>query len=127
MIKMKNIFMVGALLALFFSSTGFVANYSNHDSNVVTANQEGLVVYASYDGKEDYGYNFVTKGKDGEEYTLTFQEVDENVLKAFDLSSDKLVGTKFKITFNKVVKVTKDEHGNEDEEEINTITLLEKV
>ncbi|XCF06854.1 hypothetical protein ABI125_03085 [Tamlana crocina] len=125
--KTKTILILGGLFALFFMNTSFVANNNLKAlcSNVL--DQEGLVVYATYDGKEDYGYNFVTKGKDGEEHTLTFQEVDENVLKTFDLTSEKLVGTKFKITFNKVVKVTKDEHGNEDEEEINTITLLEKV
>lgn len=119
--------MLGSLLALFFMTTGFVANISSDTLHAMSLDQEGLVVYASYDGKEDYGYNFVTKTKNGEEHTLTFQEVDENVLKMFDLSSEKLLGTKFKITFNKVIKVTKDEHGNDDEEEINTITLLEKV
>ncbi len=125
--KTKTILMLGSLLALFFMTTGFVANISSDTLHAMSLDQEGLVVYASYDGKEDYGYNFVTKTKNGEEHTLTFQEVDENVLKMFDLSSEKLLGTKFKITFNKVIKVTKDEHGNDDEEEINTITLLEKV
>lgn len=119
--------MLGGLFALFFMNTSFVANNNLKALYFNVLDQEGLVVYASYDGKEDYGYNFVTKTKSGEEFTLTFQKVEESVLKAFDLNSDALVGTKFKITFNKVIKVTKDEHGNEDEEEINTITLLEKV
>ncbi|NJX15382.1 hypothetical protein [Tamlana crocina] len=124
---MKKIVMLSGLFALCFFSASFVTSDGINDMYITNSDQEGLVVYASYDGKEDYGYSFVTKGKDGMEYTLTFQRVEESVLKAFDLNSEKLVGTKFKITFNKTIKVTKDEHGNDDEEEINTITLLEKV
>ena len=89
--------------------------------------QEGLIVYATYDGHEDYGYNFITKDKAGDERTLTFQKVEASVLKIFDLNSETFVGTKFKVIFNRTVKITKDADNMDDEEEINTITLLEKL
>jgi len=125
--KTKTILVVCGLILSFFTHTGFttVADFDISNKNVLI--QEGLVVYAVYDGKEDYGYNFVIKGKDGMEHTLTFQKVNEDVLKTFNLNADDLVGTKFKITFNKEIKVTKDADGNDDEEEVNTITGLEKI
>ncbi|UKM65923.1 hypothetical protein GSB9_02494 [Flavobacteriaceae bacterium GSB9] len=125
--KTKTIFLLSSFLVAFCVHTGFSS--ASHRSIPLEAisSQEGLVVYAVFDGKVEYGYNFVIKGKDDMEHTLTFQNVKQEVLKAFNLNSDDLVGTKFKITFTKAIKVTKDEYGNEDEDEINTITFLEKV
>ena len=76
---------------------------------------------------KDSGYNFVAKDRDGEEQTLTFQKVEDSVLAAFNLNTETLVGTKFKITFNRDLKLSKDEDGMDDEDEINTITKLEKL
>ncbi|WP_188651501.1 hypothetical protein [Yeosuana aromativorans] len=90
--------------------------------------QASTTVEATYDGHEDYGYNFIAKHPDNdEEYTLTFQEVSDAVAKEFDLKSEALIGTKFKITYTTKIVVTKDEDNYEDENEINTITKLEKL
>ena len=125
--KTKKLMLLSGLLLLLFTLSGYTKAISCEDSFSVSEAQNGLVVFATYDGHEDYGYNFVTKGKDDEEHTLTFHKVEETVLKSFNLNSDDFVGTKFKIIFNKEIKITKDADGYEDEEEINTITALEKI
>lgn len=89
--------------------------------------QDETVVNAVYDRHEDYGYNFIAKNKDDEEYTITFQEVKDELLKEFDLKSETLIGKRFSITYKTRTEVTKDDDGYEDEEEINTIIKLKKM
>jgi len=89
--------------------------------------QENQIFKGVYDGHEDYGYNFVGVDKDGEEYTMTFQKIDDELLKAFDLKSETLVGSKFSVTYTTLKKMVKDEDGYEDEEETNTIMALKKL
>ncbi|MFD2726973.1 hypothetical protein [Hyunsoonleella rubra] len=122
-----RILALGSLLLIAFSFMSFTAEKSKANTSAHMLEQEGLIVYATYDGKEDYGYNFVTTDKNGEERTLTFQSIAEPALSLFDLNADTFVGTKFKVTFTRDIKVTKDENNMDDEEEINTITNLEKL
>lgn len=102
-------------LSSFKSETTFSETISAYDV------QEGLVVYASYNGYAEGGYNFITKGKDGKSHTITFQEAKASVLKNHDLKSDALVGTFYKITFHKDDKSSEVTH-----DDVNTITALEK-
>ncbi|PQV51383.1 hypothetical protein CLV33_101306 [Jejuia pallidilutea] len=125
--KTQKLIVFAGLMLAFFSLSGFKSHLKVNSTFSILEDQEGLIVYATFDGKEDYGYNFITKGKDDEEHTLTFQNVEDDVLKEFNLNSDDLIGTKFKITFNKDTEVTTDEDDMEIEEEINTITKLEKL
>lgn len=91
-------------------------------------NQNTETIEAVYDGHEEYGYNFIAKHPDtNEEYTMTFQKVNEAVLKDFNLNSQDLIGLKFKVTFKTEIIVTKDEDNYEDENEVNTIMKLEKL
>jgi hypothetical protein len=96
-------------------------------NNLILVNQDTITVEGVFDGHEDYGYNFIAKNSDNEEYTLTFQEVVETVSNEFDLKSDTLIGTKFKIMYTTKTIVTKDADGYEDENIVNTITKLEKL
>ncbi|MEW4923778.1 hypothetical protein [Algibacter sp. 2305UL17-15] len=125
--KTKKIIVLSGLVLCLLSLSSFKSTENTDEIISDALVQEGFIVYATFDGKEDYGYNFITTDKEGEEHTLTFQKVEDAVLKTFDLNSDAFVNTKFKITFNRDVKVSKDEHGNEDEDEVNTITMLEKL
>ncbi|SFC84158.1 hypothetical protein [Algibacter pectinivorans] len=125
--KTKKLIVFSGLLLVFLSLSSFKSEAYLHANLVSVAYQDGLLVYATFDGKEDYGYNFITKDKDGEEKTLTFQKVDDKVLEVFNLADEKLIGTKFKITFNRVITFTKDEDGMDDQDETNTITKLEKL
>jgi len=120
---MKAIYLViiTFLLTPLFSFTSLKTN------NPVILNQDTITVEAVYDGHEDYGYNFVSKHENGEEYTLTFQKVDDTVSSEFDLNSEALIGTKFKVTYKTKTIVTKDSDGYEDENIVNTITKLEKL
>ena len=125
--KTKFLILFSSIVMLFFAFSSFKTANNLNDSVIKLMNQNGLIVYAAYDGHEDYGYNFIVTDKDGEEQTLTFQKVEEEVLKVFDLNSETLLKTKFKITFNREIKVTKDSDGYDDENEVNTITSLEKL
>lgn len=124
--KIREIVVFSVLCLVALSLSGFKVNNGLETSVFEMAEQDGLVVFASFDGKEDYGYNFITKDKDNEEHTLTFQKVDDSVLQAFDLNSNTFLGTTFKITFKKEIVITKDEDGFDDENEIKTIVSLEK-
>lgn len=122
--KTKFLFILSGLVISVFTLTSFKnAPILNTIENNV---QEAKVINAVYDGHEDYGYNFITKNEDGDEYTITFQEVDEAILKTFELNTEALIGAKFKVTYTINVEVTVDEDGYENEEEVNTITKLEK-
>ena len=123
----KKLIVLSGLMLVFLSLSSFKSPIDLNDTILEVEAQEGLVVYATYDGKEDYGYNFIVKDRDGEEQTLTFQKVDDAVLSVFDLNGETLVGTKFKITFDRDLKLSKDEDGMDDEDETNTITNLEKL
>ena len=113
--KTKSIAIVSVLFLSFLAFTSV---------NRVQDNQtfEGV-----YDGKEDYGYNFLGLNSEGDEYTMTFHNIDATVLKSFDLNSDKLIGSKFSVTFFTKIIVEKDEDGFDDETETNTIVGLKKL
>lgn len=121
---MKTFFLFTRVAMLVFVLTSFktTANYNN----IELPAQEIQVVDGVYDGHEDYGYNFIITEED-DQYTITFQEVDEAVLKAFDLNQNALIGSKFKITYTSQITVTTDDDGYEEENEINTIKKLEKL
>ncbi len=88
--------------------------------------QDKVTVTAVYDGLEDYGYNFIVT-KNGVENTITFQEIDETILKTYDLTSQEFVGKSFKVTYNALTETMEDEFGNEEETEFLTIVSLVKL
>ncbi|MGM5469505.1 hypothetical protein ACS386_04450 [Flavobacteriaceae bacterium LMO-SS05] len=93
-----------------------------------TAIQDINTVEGVFDGQESYGYNFIAIHPDDDsEYTITFQNINKELLNQFDLGSEALIGKSFKITYQIKIKKTKDEDGFVDEEEILTITNLEKL
>ena len=49
----------------------------------------------TFDGKEDYGYNFIGIEEDGEAYTMTFHYIESSASKLFDLQSDAFIGKMF--------------------------------
>jgi hypothetical protein len=83
--------------------------------------QQGLIVYATFIGADATGYNFEKKAKNGKIVTFSFQEIKPAALKKFDLKSEALKGTHFKITFDKDDNFTEEVHDDK-----NTITDLEK-
>lgn len=123
--KVKNVFILTGLMLMVLTVSSFTPE--NVTPSEIENYQEGFVVYASFDGKKDNGYNFLTKGKDGKSHTITFQQVKASVISAFDLNSDAYIETKFKVTFNKEQKKLKGKDGIDKEDEINTITKLEKL
>lgn len=116
--KAKSLLVIACIFAVIIFSSFNTSIYKS---------QEIEEVVATYDGHEDYGYNFIIMNTNDEERTLTFQEVEKEVLDIFNLDSDELLGMKFKVTYSSQVLVTKDADGYENEDEINTIVKLEKV
>jgi hypothetical protein len=88
--------------------------------------QTKITVTAVYDGLEDYGYNFIVT-KNGVENTLTFQEIDETILKTYDLTGKEFIGKSFKVTYSINTETMVDEFDNEEEIETLTIVSLEKI
>ncbi|MEP3838062.1 MAG: hypothetical protein ABJM36_10455 [Algibacter sp.] len=125
--KTKKLIVLSGLLLVFLSLSSFKSEACLHTNLISISEQDGLLVYATFDGKEDYGYNFITKDREGEEKTITFHKVEETVLGVFNLADEKLIGTKFKVTFNRVITFSKDEDGIDDQDETNTIIKLEKL
>lgn len=96
---------------------------SNGEDIMNAQRQEEKTMTGVYDGHEDYGYNFIYKRTDGTERTITFQVVEAEVLKSYDLDSEALIGSHFKITYSITTETLMDE--NDFEEEIETKTILE--
>lgn len=116
--QMKTKFIILINLLFFSSLASSIENNFIQDINVI----EGV-----FDGHEDYGYNFITMHADGSEHTITFQKINEDLLNQFDLKAGAFIGKNFQITYQIKIKITKDENGFEDEEEILTITNLEEL
>jgi len=109
------------LILLVITLTSFT-----HHKNINSV-QDTKTIEGVYEGKEDYGYNFMAKRDDDSEYTITFQKVNEDVLSQFNLDGDELIGENFKITYQVKIRKFKDDDGFDDEEETFTITSLEAL
>ena len=96
-------------------------------TSFIGLNQDTQSIMGEYDGHEDYGYNFIIINSDGEERTMTFHEVDKDVLNAYDLDSEDLVGTKFEVAYTSEIENILDENGDEEENEILTIKNLKQI
>ncbi|GAA4888378.1 hypothetical protein GCM10023311_10340 [Flaviramulus aquimarinus] len=118
--KVKNLIVLSTLMVSLLTFTSFKTPTISNAPISESLIQDGLIVYATYSGHSDSGYNFVVKDRKGNEQTLTFQKVDDGVLKTFDLNSEALVGTKFKVIFNRNASST-------DDNLVDTITSLEKM
>ena len=113
--KTKSIAIVGLLLLTFITLTS------------AKSIQEKQTFEGVFDGAEDYGYNFIGIDADGEEYTMTFQNIVAEALSAYDLKSDELMGTKFSVTYTSKIETIKDEDGYEEDVETNSILALKKL
>lgn len=95
---------------------------------ILYSSPQDLTIIGIYDGNEGYGYNFITKHKDdGSDFTMTFQKVDESVMKEYDLDEELFLNQQFEITYNLKTVVTKDGDGFDEENEIYTITKLKAL
>lgn len=118
----KKLIVLGVLALSMFTFSSFKAeSHSNNTALTTYDYQKGLIVYATYMGSDETGYTFEKKAKNGKMVSFTFHDVKPAVLKKFDLKSDVLKGTHFKITFDKDDKFTED-----IQDDKNTIIDLEK-
>lgn len=124
--KTKHILLLAVLGLSFFGLTSFASYKHGVVLNRVEIQQTNSVK-GDYDGKEDYGYNFIVVNGDGDERTLTFQNVDKSVLIAFNLESEALVGKSFEVIYTIDYETMLDENGDEEEIETKTITALKAL
>ncbi len=113
--KTKSVFIVCLLFMSFVMLTS------------VKGVQDTLTFEGTFDGHEDYGYNFIGIDEDDEEFTMTFHEMDEALLEFYDLDSDDLVGTKFMVTYTSKTETVKDDDGYDEDIETLTIVALKKL
>ena len=105
----------------------FLMSVKPFESKESYATQE-LKVLAVYDGNEGYGYNFIAKHEDDDsEFTMTFQKVEEKVMKEYDLDAELFLNQEFEVTYTVKTVVTKDDDGFDNEEDIYTITNLKAL
>ena len=98
------------------------------DAFICSSNVQDFKIVGIYDGNEGYGYNFITTHKsDSSEFTMTFQKVNDAVLKEYDLDAELFINQKFEVTYTVTKTVTKDENGFDDETEVYTITHLKAL
>lgn len=117
--RTKFLFMLCSFMMLFFTLSSFKTEMP---LNKVELNiQDSKEVVAVYDGNNESGYSF-TAQSDDEQINLLFQKVDDAVLSEFDLNSQALVGTSFKVQYSTEVLIISDV-----ETEVNTIAKLEKL
>jgi len=114
--KTKSFALTGFLMLCFFTLT-----------SMRFTTQDTMTFEGTYDGHEDYGYNFIGTDTDDNEFTMTFQEIDSKILSALDLKSEALVGSKFKVTYTSKTEIVTDEDGYDDETETYTIVELKKL
>ncbi len=79
-----------------------------------------------FDGKEDYGYNFIGVDEEGDEYTMTFQNIKPALLKSYDLQSDEFIGKSFVVDYTIEIETEIDEDGYEEDIESYTIIALKQ-
>ncbi|AUC82510.1 hypothetical protein [Lacinutrix sp. Bg11-31] len=120
--KSKNIIQIVLVSVFMLTISSFKS-----ETKTASINQEEKTISTIFDGAEDYGYNFIFTNDDEDESTITFQNVNDDVLEAFDLKSEALVGTSMKVTYTVVIETEEDEDGFESETEILTITKLEQI
>lgn len=123
---MKAILKIGVFVFV-LSFFGLASFTTPKDGVMNTKNQEEKTITGVYDGHEDYGYNFIYKLSDGKERTMTFQIAEADVLKAYDLESEDLIGGHFSVTYTITTETIMDENDFEEEVETKTITKLLEV
>ncbi|WP_136480257.1 hypothetical protein [Cognatitamlana onchidii] len=119
--KTKQLFVLAAFVLMVFSLSSFKTETSIPNNLDFAEYQNGLIVYATYKGMDGTGYAFEKKAKNGKVVSFTFHHIEEAALKKYNLKSEALVGSLFKITFNKDDNFTEETHDDK-----NTITDLEK-
>ena len=98
------------------------------ESSVILVEAQESKLTGVYDGNEGYGYNFITQQKDGgSEFTMTFKNVSDAVLKEFDLSDKLFLNKKFEVSYTMETVVSKDEDGFDQEDDVYTITHLKAL
>jgi len=120
--KLKNIIQIMLVSVFMLTLSSF-----KPETKIASITQDFKSIIAIFDEAEEYGYNFIFTNDDEDESTITFHNVNDDVLKTFDLKSDALIGTTFKVTYTTEVETEKDDDGYENETEVLTITKLEKI
>lgn len=116
---LKKVLALG-MIALFTCYSGFAQD----DEETL---EDPITVIGTYDGFDDDMYSFIISNGDDDEESLFFDYVNDDVLAAFDLQSQKLVGKKFQVTYTETIEIEEDEDGEEVEYTKRTIISLKPV
>jgi hypothetical protein len=117
---------INIFLSLLFLIIGASANAIT--PNDLTQEKRTVTVVGVFDGyNEEDGYAFLVKEEvDDEENIMYFTEIKEEVLKAFNLKSNDLVGKGFEITYEITPYEEEGDYGNKETYEAFTIINLKR-
>ena len=115
------------ILVLIFSiivlNANAVLGSKHNNQDVITATVKGA--YDGYD--EDDGYAFLVPDEEGDDETMYFAEIAEDVLKAINLKSENMIGKRFEITYEITEYEEEDENGFTEIYEVYKIVKLKKL
>lgn len=97
----------------------FIALFLLINIGITETVQENSTIEATFDGYEKGAYYFT----DENEESYEFSEIDQKVLEKIDLSQEKHIGKKFKVTYISVFIDSEED----DDEEIYTVINIEPI
>ena len=110
------------IIALLFMSYAGIAQEENEETSLEVQTIKGV-----FDGSEGGSYSFKYKNEEGDDDIIFFDNVNPEVLKAYNLNDEKLIGKAFEITFETLEEEEIDDDGDSQYNRIRTITLLKEV
>ena len=93
----------------------FIATGYTTQKNIQVKFNEPTKVTATFEGYDEFGYNFTFINSEEEEEILTFEVISEELLSKYNLKEDTYIGGKFEIVY--------DYQTSEDDEETVTLVL----
>lgn len=113
---------------VFIYLLSFTGLSSETKKNDFVSNSQEDVLIGVFDGyDEEDGYAFIIADEEGYESMMYFQSITPEASKSTNLKSDKLIGKRFRITYETSEETTEDDDGMEDTYEMYTITKIEKL
>ncbi|WP_428740834.1 hypothetical protein [Tenacibaculum sp.] len=86
--------LIKTIFILFVTTSVFGVTVDN--SNTV----DPIKVRATFQGHDDYGYNFLFINDEGDEETITFEVIAEELLEIYNLNDKKFIDQEFEIVYD---------------------------
>ncbi|MDY0779566.1 hypothetical protein [Tenacibaculum sp. IB213877] len=88
---------------ILFITTGFTIN------SAIQTTANPITVIATFDGYDEFGYNFLFTNDEDEEEIVSFETISAEILKTYNLKDETLKGEQFEITYEYITVEDEDE------------------